>query len=1390
MSQRRSNGTQANLPVLSPWNCARQSMLRRSSGEQIAEYTNLSLPLQLSPSPKFPYERPSPLTASESLNWRPLNNGVSDGQPPRRQPVYTPHAMSTTSRLRLNNYPPSILCNTTTEGEGSRNHILGTKAENSLQPDNQTHRQPSVPIERFGPPGNRGDAQAAVGAVPRTQFGSKPTLPTEHTNPPMMANRPHGLRNSPVVPLNRQVLCATRGTPTPQDLNAPVHPFSTTGTTNDRWHQPWQSSSSKSVRSVVHQHSLATLPQDGQYPLPDSLQAHLAARMHIRRLPRQGYDANTVPAVLPLRSTVTTPTTTAEERRTQQQQPLTPPTTTPVATSQRTWQLNGESHRMGATLNYQPLSLIHETLRNQRSHPRSAQEPQAPPSELAPSHDLRAAHPAAPSPTPQQPRSQSAHQDEWTTVYEQHHLPVSTSTVTPADNKQEMPSTLNYYSVYQMHQRTSWLTMDAVVAAATTPRRHSVNAGTSSSPVLEWMEPLPPVVAPQSVVTGTLPSPLSVSRSLQTSPESTADREGDDGILHSEPHRDLPERSQTPPEQELSWYRLAPFFPDLRLDQPNKAIVREVSERLTLQAERESHVRDTPVHSAEDGVTSLPTPLTKAVRSRENSVRAQTSKDVVLAEHWASDQSHEEEEEERAGANKDVLTLPQVNPANTALVTEPVDYLALSVSPATVMDPGESGDAFTFLPQTLVIDDTTVLNATTPRRAQRRRSSRRRSSDSSLQLTKLRPQGLAMAQAIHDTFVSLTILEDQYVLVNEQTEEEVEDTLHLVELSISDRMRSKRYYVPKGVYPDVLPMLRYPEGERLEAFPLTGLGFQSLSAAMWLTRLGPSVMSVEEVLALTGWSVDPRRDKHHPDAGGGEGNGNFSLPNFDSPSVVLQKLDDAIASIVRKAVDGMSDDYSFAVRCARLTDNNNLQLLPPFLWPGAASDPFAEHATNFLLACVTPMARGPREELLAKHRRPWLTLATNSDDGRPRWDLFLGMPPWRYEDAAPETVQAFSAPMARVSYAFVSRARSYNLAGGVGTLLFSILTQQVPETAFFEAMIMLEKLQLALTHSATLPEDQKNDRIASDVAAVTDHAMPDTSRSEAVASSSVVSPATLSSVACMLATFFPTKSRRSLRLIFAALVDDLIEMELLPTPLVFKDATATHLWCRAIVEHLISVSARRDEHMNLHRAETYEETMEELASPTIFGQPMPEAEVDGAVAVEALDRILQTPVPVSTLCMYRGSETLALSAVVPPAMEDVGYNCGYGYKSRMIELVRMQYVTELLSYTMLYQDAIIDAAGTAAFTATVRSVWDALCAVDPAKPTDEVLNYVRHLLMLYLEENHMDITVLDTMFVQSDAGSKPTCDHFVVNVQGLAALCPRILCRRGGREQMRHGFLD
>lgn len=172
---------------------------------------------------------------------------------------------------------------------------------------------------------------------------------------------------------------------------------------------------------------------------------------------------------------------------------------------------------------------------------------------------------------------------------------------------------------------------------------------------------------------------------------------------------------------------------------------------------------------------------------------------------------------------------------------------------------------------------------------------------------------------------------------------------------------------------------------------------------------------------------------------------------------------------------------------------------------------------------------------------------------RIRWSLFMGAPQWScdetYGAVNPFATASggggggaigssafsgdgdFSRPMpqpaARVAYSFVSRARAYNLTGGLGALFFSIMTQQLPEAAFFDSMLMFEKMHLALLHCANNSTLNKGVRVTA-----AHHSSWKT----------LLSPfqPSLAEVAARLFAFFPHKSVRAMRTLCTALVEDLV----------------------------------------------------------------------------------------------------------------------------------------------------------------------------------------------------------------------------------------------------------
>lgn len=338
-------------------------------------------------------------------------------------------------------------------------------------------------------------------------------------------------------------------------------------------------------------------------------------------------------------------------------------------------------------------------------------------------------------------------------------------------------------------------------------------------------------------------------------------------------------------------------------------------------------------------------------------------------------------------------------------------------------------------------------------------------------------------EAAMDAAYMLDTLEDQYVRVNEETGEEMEDLVHVVELNRYDRAAEPRYFVPKGQYSDVLPLLRYPvsvtnsgadgsttatpsAADALTYVPLTETAYLNLCAVIWLSRFhsedAARLLSLAQGLSPAAPSQQVSTSEK-----------DASLPSqvyyFDHPSAqLLEVLDHTIAGHVQSVVDEAcaQSGESVATTCVRLADRNNLSYLPPAVWQQTTTGSqlsvgsIADHVTEVLLTATVPREAARRQ---AARRR---TTNEAERQAQKTWPLFLGALPWDYEEAVETGVfAAMPTAAARLSYAFMFKARMHNLLGGLGALTFSAITAQVPDTAVMDSLLMQEKLRLALLHS-------------------------------------------------------------------------------------------------------------------------------------------------------------------------------------------------------------------------------------------------------------------------------------------------------------------------------------
>jgi hypothetical protein len=620
-----------------------------------------------------------------------------------------------------------------------------------------------------------------------------------------------------------------------------------------------------------------------------------------------------------------------------------------------------------------------------------------------------------------------------------------------------------------------------------------------------------------------------------------------------------------------------------------------------------------------------------------------------------------------------------------------------------------------------------------------------------------------LEEAAMDAAYMLDTLEDQYVRVSEETGKEMEDLVHVVELNRYDRAVEPRFFLPKGQYSDVLPLLRYPatnaaaEAEAdgnaavpnaLTYIPLTETAYVNLCAVIWLSRFHSE--DTARLLAVAqGPSPPPPQtlgDNDHDDPTSLE-----QLFYFDHPSAnLVEQLDSVIAMHVQAVVDETcaQSGEPFPTACTRLADRSNLAYLPPAVWQQATTasqlsvTSIADHVTEVLLTATVPQEAARRQAA-----RRAMTSEVERQAQR-TWSLFLGAVPWNYEEAVEaEMYAAMPTAAARLSYAFMHKARMRNLESGLGALTFSALSAQIPEAAVMDSLLMQEKLRLALRCSfknvaaccalrqkavrnrgvssspgnsqanehddSSLNDDANNSRWDSPVFS----AYMQLWESEQKSTAAVATPAgstlldrpdanltkvddsngnhkdygddegvvDLYSVAVQLSCFFPTKTERGMHQLCAALIEDLIAMDALAVPEEVCTPEGVVLTDRtAIVDALVVEGAQAMRHIITVLSELgYSSTISTDDYATANGR------VDTARMQEAMESYLVLFAPA---VMYFLSSRVPVDELFryvrsdgPPSMQPHTL----GRKSTFVEVLRLQHIAETIQYAMEMQDAIL-----------------------------------------------------------------------------------------------------
>ncbi|TPP51508.1 hypothetical protein CGC21_2880 [Leishmania donovani] len=569
-----------------------------------------------------------------------------------------------------------------------------------------------------------------------------------------------------------------------------------------------------------------------------------------------------------------------------------------------------------------------------------------------------------------------------------------------------------------------------------------------------------------------------------------------------------------------------------------------------------------------------------------------------------------------------------------------------------------------------------------------------------------------LEEASMDAAYMLDTLEQQYVRINEETSEEMEDVMHVVELNRCDRAAAMpRSFMPKGRYPDVLPMLRYPEdevpadasaatttgsrsrpasspsAEKLKYFPLREAAYLNLCATVWLSRFHAA--EAQDLLA----SDDGTAASGEGHEGARPSSAAVIYHNLDHPSAnLLAALDGRVSAYVQAFIsetcagrDG-ADPCNYEAACVRLRDENNIGCRPHGVWAEAAPQTlsFADHVTNILLTATVPHE--------AKRRRAEAARKTTAEEvaARRTWLYFLGASPWNYEVvAANEAYAAMPTAGARLAYAFMYKARTRNVDGGLGSLMFSMLSQQVPEAAFDSATPPTRRPPDGAPELFRLDRSPGVDEGASGKGGPSRTALcqhEDSHPKEEATPCGAAERVDLYSVAVQLNYFFPTKTQRGMHQLCAALIEDLIAMDALPVPEKVVTPEGVVLTDRtSIVDALVVEGAQAMQHIIMTLSARRKEVQPETADSyrTLRGS------IDTAAVRAAMEKrlilfdpaimcFLSTPVPINDLFEYAVTDG-------PPSMQPQST----GRKSWLVEVLRLQHVAETVQYTMEMQDAIL-----------------------------------------------------------------------------------------------------
>eukprot|EP00658_Telonema_sp_P-2_P077247 TRINITY_DN6939_c0_g1_i1.p1 TRINITY_DN6939_c0_g1~~TRINITY_DN6939_c0_g1_i1.p1 ORF type:complete len:525 (+),score=63.86 TRINITY_DN6939_c0_g1_i1:552-2126(+) len=482
------------------------------------------------------------------------------------------------------------------------------------------------------------------------------------------------------------------------------------------------------------------------------------------------------------------------------------------------------------------------------------------------------------------------------------------------------------------------------------------------------------------------------------------------------------------------------------------------------------------------------------------------------------------------------------------------------------------------------------------------------------------------------------------------------------------------------------------------------------------------------------------------------------LDAFEGASGLAMALEKMfIMEKIANSVLSASSNVDGSAKVDALVDYDNLNVWEVRRGDARKFVSFHDHVARFLIEVIKPdkmpLVLYQYSKTDGLNTPPMADVARNA-----RTNLMMCAP---QQNVVMRPAAAMPVEVAEIAYSLMDGCDRFSFDADV-ELFRRISKGQLPEAAFFDQMIMLQKLKLILNHSAVIEREQAREAAGlGDSRRGSGSFLGSSIDFDDVSDSpqSLGKKATVQSVLRMLRKFFPAKTQEDFRLLQRALLLDVQAISLNSEEAMVQKGTLDGMGMVTTDQMALGVDVSLLFASNDSGNQGY--FLECVRNQHIESLTTYMAEVQHAILSLCKPEV-DTTVPAPSLQSQPSlltSTTSSSTMLAPP---------GAGRSRAGSMLIRGQRGSTL---SLRSQGA----------AASVLSIRDRLAELDPIKPRSDINTHVYHLLqLLYIDRQRVNAPDADLVHQSCEDWFQPPLCHHIVNLEEISKYCPMVLAKRCG----------